>query len=91
MSKYLLLFLIFFIACSNNGSETYSDTISRYSVSQVKDSLVIGQLNYKESKVFDKNDRLITKKVFDKSGSLKGSEKLNYNNDKATSRIQISR
>lgn len=89
MYKYFVFIIVLFISCKSEVSEKYSDTITRYEVYYKGDSLVIGKLNFKETKVFDEHKRLLTKYTFDKSGNKRGIEKITYLGDQAKSEYRL--
>jgi len=89
MYKYFILSIITLISCQTEKLDHYSDTILRYEVNYKGDSLMIGKLNYKEIKVFNAENQLISKKTFDKSGKEKGQEIISYKGENATSEYRL--
>lgn len=90
MVKYFILFIFILSSCEENKSKWTTETLERFDVSYKQDSLVIGNLNYKETLLFDNNERLQNKTIYDKSGKVKGVETLEYSNNNATSNYKLN-
>jgi len=89
MHKYVGFLILILISCSSEKVDLYSDTISRFKVDYQGDSLVIGKLNFKETKIYDENDRLITKQTYDKNGMMRGQENIIYKKNNAGSEYRL--